>query len=66
MHDEAHDEMGQEQGVQLLNDTDGFERTQWTGQQPLMHFELIQGDFDLPAFVVQHNQVYGGVGGGVK
>ena len=25
MHDEAHDEMRQEQGVQLLNDAEGFE-----------------------------------------
>src|ERR1700682_3168976 len=28
VHDEAHDEMGQEQGIQLLNDTDRLEGAQ--------------------------------------
>ncbi len=55
-----------EQGVQLLKDADGVEGTQRTGQQALMNFDLIQRDFDFPAFMVQHNQVQGRVARWVK
>src|SRR5689334_13552827 len=32
VHDEAHDEMGQEQGVQFLNDPHGLEGAQGSGE----------------------------------
>src|SRR5215470_12579629 len=66
VHDTADDKMSQESGIQLLNDADGLEGAQRAGQQTLVNLQLIQGDFDLPAFVIQHYQVKGWVGGWVK
>ena len=66
MHDKADNKMGQAQGIQLLDDADGLERTQGTRQEALVDFDFIQGDFDFPTFMIQHNQLQGRITGRVK
>jgi hypothetical protein len=59
VHEAAHDTMREQQGLQRLDDPDGLERAQGAGQQRLVDLNFIQGDFDFPAFRVQHTQLKG-------
>src|SRR5678815_3210008 len=59
MHHGADDEMSNQQGIQHVNDADRLQRAERTRQQALMGIDLIQRDFNLPAFMVETYQVEG-------
>src|SRR5258705_10928452 len=54
---ETDDKMGQQQGIQLLQDSFRFEGTQRPSREALVGVEFVDSNFNFPAFMIQTNQV---------
>jgi hypothetical protein len=59
MHEEPCGIVGQENAVEFLEDTDGRPAAKVDPAVQLMGLDLVVGDFDFSAFVVEHHQ-FGG------
>src|SRR5437868_2459620 len=66
IHDGADEIMGDEQTIQFLDYTLWLVRMQWGGQETLMGIQFVNGQLNLPAFMIETNQVEGRISDGVE